>query len=72
MLYTMEQLKSKLKRSASFIKLCLMRFSIKQTRLAVTKQLAYDISKEKMEEIKEYSNSRKQGRKSGKRNKKID
>lgn len=59
MFYSIKKLTIKLKRSAGFIKLCIDRFGIKQTRFKTTGEIAYDISKEKMQEIINYSNRRK-------------
>ena len=58
MYYTIEQLMRKLKRSKQFIKLCVDRFSIKQTRLKTTSILVYDIPKDKMEQIMEFNYER--------------
>lgn len=55
MFYTMEQLKRKLKRSQPFVRMCIDRFGIKQTRLKTTRELVYDVPAEKMKEIIEFS-----------------
>ncbi len=67
----MKRLTVKLKRSVAFIKLCIDRYGIKQTRFKTTGEIAYDIPKDKMQEIINYSNRRKKaGHKN--RNRKID
>ena len=55
----MKRLTVKLKRSVAFIKLCIDRYGVRQTRFKTTGEIAYDISKEKMQEIINYSNRRK-------------
>ena len=59
MFYTLEQLKTRLKRSKNFVELCVCRFDIKKVRLKTTNQLVYDIPKEKMELIEDFNVSRK-------------
>lgn len=59
MFYTMKKLTVKLKRSKAFIKLCIDRFGIQQIRYKTTGELAYDIPKDKMQEIIDFSNRRK-------------
>ena len=66
----MPQLTKKLKRSASFVRVCLVRFSIKQLRLKSTDYIYYDVSQEKMKLIEEFSNSRRKYGK--KRSRKTD
>lgn len=61
MFYNMKRLTIKLKRSVGFVKLCIDRFGIKQTRFKTTGEIVYDIPKEKMEEIINFSNGRKKG-----------
>lgn len=73
MLYTLDSLTKKLKRSVSFVRLCIDKFRIKRTRLKNGKT-AYDIELYKWNLIKEYSESRIRRRKCEykPRNKKTD
>lgn len=71
MFYSIKKLTIKLKRSAGFIKLCIDRFGIKQTRFKTTGEIVYDIPKEKMEEIINFSNGRKK-RECKSRNRKVN
>lgn len=70
MFYKLDKLARKLKRSKSFIIMCVDRFGIKRIRLKTTNQLVYDIPKEKMEEIMEFNYARKRNYKD--RTKKTD
>ena len=70
MFYKLDKLARKLKRSKSFIIMCIDRFGIKRIRLKTTNQLVYDIPKEKMEEIMEFNCARKRNYKD--RTKKAD
>lgn len=63
MLYTMDRLIKLLNRSEAFIRLCLMRFDIKQTKLKISKKVAYDIQKETMQQILKFNQTRKLGKK---------
>lgn len=59
MLYTIDRLEKILDRSESFVRTCLMRFGIEQTRLKITKEIAFDIPQSILKEMIEFSKNRK-------------
>lgn len=69
MFYTTKQLIRKLKRSKNFIMMCIDRYGIKRIKLKSTRQLVYDIPKEKMELIIQFSEARQRRER---RNRKIN
>lgn len=58
MLYSMETLVKKLNRSVSWIYMCFGMFNIKRTHFKTNKKPAYDIPKDVMAQIKNYSERR--------------
>lgn len=59
MIYTLDKLEKTLNRSETFIRTCLMRYGIEQKRSKTTKKIVFDIPKDKMKSIIEFSQSRK-------------
>lgn len=59
MIYTFDKLEKTLNRSETFIRTCLMRYGIEQKRSKTTKKIVFDIPKDKMKSIIEFSQSRK-------------
>lgn len=59
MLYTIEKLEKILDRSETFVRTLLMRYDIKQSRLKITKEIAYNIPQNILKEMISFSQNRK-------------
>lgn len=58
MYLTLEQLARKLKRSTSFARACIFRFAIERVFFKKSKIFVYNISANKLKEIREYNETR--------------
>lgn len=59
MFYTIERLEKILDRSETFVRTLLMRYDIKQSRLKITKEIAYNIPQSILKQMIEFSQNRK-------------